>query len=66
MQSGVYQEVNMSDPIVDILKYDLSHKRLRTYLTETELKNSLTKLYRASRLSLKKMVLILCISHLVF
>lgn len=52
--SGVYQALNMSDPIVELLKYDLSHKRLRTYLTETELKFSLTKLYRASRLSIEE------------
>ena len=39
VKSGVYQQVNMSDPIVDLLKFDLSHKRLRTYLTETELKS---------------------------
>ena len=52
--SGVYQAINMSDPIVDLLKFDLSHKRLRTYLTDTELKSGLTKLYRASRLSLEE------------
>lgn len=52
--SGVYQAINMSDPIVDLLKFDLSHKRLRTYLTESELQFALTKLYRASRLSLEE------------
>ena len=52
--SGVYQALNMSDPIIDLLKYELSHKRLRTYLTEGELKSGLTKLYRASRLSLEE------------
>ena len=52
--SGVYQTINMSDPIVDLLKFDISHSRLRTYLTETELKLALTKLYRASRLSLEE------------
>jgi len=54
INSGVYQAINMSDPIVDLLKFDLSHKRLRTYLTEAELKTGLTKLYRASRLSLEE------------
>ncbi len=52
--SGVYQALDMSDPIVDLLKFDISHKRLRTYLTEGELKTGLTKLYRASRLSLEE------------
>jgi len=52
--SSVYQVLDMSDPIVDLLKYELSHKRLRTYLTEAELKSGLTKLYRTSRLSLEE------------
>ena len=52
--SGVYQEINLSDPIVDLLKFDISHKRLRTYLTESELRSCLTKLYRSSRLSLEE------------
>ncbi len=52
--SGIYQAINMSDPIVDLLKYDLSHKRLRTYLTDNELKDRLTKLYRSSRLSMEE------------
>jgi len=54
IKSGVYQTMNMSDPIVDLLKYDLAHKRLRTYLTESELKSGLIKLYRSSRLSLEE------------
>ncbi len=52
--SGVYQAVNMSDPIVDLLKHELAHKRLRSYLTEGELSNAITKLYRSSRLSLEE------------
>ncbi|HZJ86754.1 MAG TPA: DUF4011 domain-containing protein, partial [Erysipelothrix sp.] len=52
--SGVYQAINMSDPIVDLLKFDLSHKRLRTYLSDSELQSSLKKLYRSSRLSLEE------------
>lgn len=52
--SGVYQAINMSDPIVDLLKFDLSHKRLRTYLTDSEIQSALTKLYRTSRLSLEE------------
>jgi hypothetical protein len=52
--SGIYQTVNMSDPIVDLLKHDLGQKRLRSYLTEGELGSALTKLYRSSRLSLEE------------
>lgn len=52
--SGIYQAVNMSDSIVELLKHDLGHKRLRCYLTEGELGSALTKLYRSSRLSLEE------------
>ncbi len=52
--SGVYQLVDMSDPIVELLKDDLQHKRLRSYYTETELASALTKLYRSSRMSLEE------------
>lgn len=52
--SGVFQAINMSDPIVDLLKFDLSHKRLRTYFSDSEIQFVLTKLYRASRLSLEE------------
>lgn len=54
IKSGVYQQMNLSDPIADLIKFDISHKRLRTYLTESELKLGLTKLYRASRLSIEE------------
>jgi hypothetical protein len=63
INSGVYQTINMSDSIVDLLKFDLSHKRLRTYLTDSELQSSLTKLYRASRLSIEENGATLCILH---
>ena len=52
--SGVYQAINMSDPIVDLLQFDLSHKRLRTYLTDSELQSTLKNLYRSSRMSLEE------------
>jgi hypothetical protein len=52
--SGVYQAVNQSDPIVDLLKHELAHKRLRSYLTDGELSSALTKLYRSSRVSLEE------------
>lgn len=52
--SGIYQAVNMSDPIVVSLKHDLGQKRLRSYMTEGELGSAMTKLYRSSRLSLEE------------
>lgn len=52
--TGIYQPLNESDPLLDLVKHDLSHKRLRTYLTDSELKMVLTKLYRSSRLSLEE------------
>ena len=52
--SGFYQAVNQSDPIVELLKHELAHKRLRSYLTEGELSSALTKLYRSSRVSLEE------------
>lgn len=52
--SGVYQSVNMADPVVGVLKDELEHKRLRSYHTDGELSKALTKLYRASRLSLEE------------
>jgi len=52
--SNVYQEVNKSDAIVDLLKHELSQNKLRSYFTENELSKALTKLYRSSRLSLEE------------
>src|SRR5690554_5675366 len=44
----------MTDPVVELLNHDLTHKKLRTYLSDTELQSALTKLYRSSRLSLEE------------
>ncbi|MGY3212008.1 DUF3320 domain-containing protein [Mucilaginibacter sp. HD30] len=52
--AGIYQAVNTSDPISDLVNHELSHQRLRTYLTENELNLNLTHLFRASRLSLEE------------
>jgi len=54
MDAGIYQSVNQVDPIIDIVKKELTQKRLRCYLTENELINSLTNLYRSSRLSMEE------------
>jgi len=52
--AGIYQAINTSDPISDLVNNELTHQRLRTYLTETELNLSLTHIFRSSRLSLEE------------
>ena len=47
--TGVYHALHQSDPIADLVKHELSHKRLRSYLSENEIGYGLTHLYRASR-----------------
>lgn len=54
MNFGVYQPINQADPIVELVRQELSHKRLRSYLTDRELSSSLTTLYRSSRSSLEE------------
>jgi very-short-patch-repair endonuclease len=52
--TGVYQALHQSDPIADLVKHELSHKRLRSYLSENEIGYGLTHLYRASRTALEE------------
>jgi very-short-patch-repair endonuclease len=52
--AGVYQSINVTDPIADLINHEFTQKRLRSYLPENELGASLTQLYRASRLSLEE------------
>ena len=52
--AGVYQTINVTDPITDLINHEFTQKRLRSYLPENELAVSLTQLYRASRLSLEE------------
>jgi len=52
--AGVYQSINLADPVVDLINHEFTQKRLRSYLTENELNASLTHLYRSSRLSLEE------------
>jgi hypothetical protein len=51
---GVYQSINQSDPINDLVKYELTQKRLRSYLTDSELVQTLTSIYRSSRQSIEE------------
>ncbi|CAN5752091.1 DUF3320 domain-containing protein [soil metagenome] len=52
--AGVYQSINVTEPIADLINHEFTQKRLRSYLPESELTASLTQLYRASRLSLEE------------
>lgn len=52
--TGVYEALHQSNPIADLVTNELTHKRLRAYLSEVELNYSLTALYRASRLSIEE------------
>lgn len=54
MDAGIYQTIHQTDPMIDLVKQELTQKRLRSYLTEGELVKSLTHLYRSSRLSLEE------------
>ncbi|RDV11468.1 DUF3320 domain-containing protein [Pontibacter diazotrophicus] len=52
--TGIYQALNQSDPIADLVKHEFTQKRLRSYLTETELQHSLTNIYRSSRQAIEE------------
>lgn len=54
MEAGIYKAINQTDPIIDLVKQELTQKRLRSYLTENELSSSLTGLYRSSRSSMEE------------
>ena len=54
MNAGIYQAINQTDPIINLVKQELTQKRLRSYLTESELNHSLTGLYRSSRSSIEE------------
>lgn len=52
--AGLYTAIHQSDPMADLVKQELSHKRIRTYLSENDLGGNLTNIYRSSRLSLEE------------
>lgn len=52
--TGLYKALHHTDPVADLLKQELLHKRIRTYLTESELMSNLTNVYRSSRLALEE------------
>ena len=52
--AGVYQAVNQSDPVIDLVKQEFTQKRIRAYQTEAELNYGIISLFRASRLSIEE------------
>lgn len=51
---GIYHALDASDPMLQLVRKELSQNRLRSYLSEQELARSLTHLYRSSRTSLEE------------
>lgn len=51
---GLYKSILEADPITDLIKSELTQKRLRSYLTENELSKALTYLYRSSRTAMEE------------
>lgn len=52
--TGLYMALHHSDPISDLVKHELAHRRIRTYLPENDLQAGLTNIYRSSRLALEE------------
>lgn len=52
--AGLYQTLHDTDPMLELAAHELSHKRLRCYLGETELAINLTALYRSSRTAIEE------------
>ena len=51
---GLYKIINATDPMYDLVQDELLHKRIRTYLDDDTLNETLTDLYRSSRISLEE------------
>lgn len=51
---GLHRSLEQTDPVIELIKSELSQRRLRAYLPEEQLSVALTHLYRASRLALEE------------
>lgn len=51
---GLYHSIQSGDPVLELVKSEIKQKRLRSYLTETELHKALLHLYRSSRTSIEE------------
>ena len=47
--SALYERLHTADPMLELAAHELGQKRLRCYLSETELTANMTGLYRAAR-----------------
>jgi very-short-patch-repair endonuclease len=52
--TGLYKMLHQSDPVAELVQQELLQKRIRTYLPEAELQNSLITIYRNARLALEE------------
>ncbi len=52
--SALYERLHTADPMLELAAHELSQKRLRCYLSETELTANMTGLYRAARTALEE------------
>ncbi len=52
--AGLYQSLHDADPVLELASHELTQNRLRSYLTESELNNNLTTIYRASRTAMEE------------
>jgi superfamily I DNA and/or RNA helicase len=52
--NGLYQPLSEASPLIQLIKSELTQKRLHSYLDETDLAKSLTHLYRSSRTALEE------------
>ena len=51
---GIYHSIADTDPVIELVKSELTQKRLRSYLSENDLGNALTHLYRSSRTAMEE------------
>ena len=51
---GIYQQLSEVDPAIELVKAELTQKRLRSYLSENELDKALTHLFRSSRTAMEE------------
>ncbi|MDR1764124.1 MAG: DUF3320 domain-containing protein [Dysgonamonadaceae bacterium] len=51
---GLFNSPDETSPIVELVRSEISQKRLRSYLSEDDLARSLNHLYRSSRLSMEE------------
>lgn len=54
MDAGIYEQINGSHPMMELVASEFDHGRLRTYLKEDEIHGALGHLYRSSRVALEE------------